>query len=124
MDAPIRGVGDIGRYQAHRRVKKLWGSASNYPCVNCGQKSCDWAYDGTDPTQRLGKGSNNDRKSEGGRRVGWFSVWPEFYKPMCRSCHIGHDRRSSAEELQEYRRWRMRIGMTLSEVEEKLCRIG
>lgn len=65
--------------RAHYRVKKLWGNAAQYPCISCGAPARDWAYDGTDPA------------SFGA--VKWkCSQYPEFYMPMCRTCHLGMDR--------------------------------
>jgi hypothetical protein len=62
---------------AHTRVVRLWGKACLYPCINCGRRARDWAYDGTDPT---GQGIK--------RR---YSIWPEFYMPMCHKCHMRLD---------------------------------
>ena len=64
--------------KAHYRVVKLWGPARNYLCIACGDPARDWAYDGTDPGERGVK-----RK---------YSLWPEFYMPMCHACHLGRDR--------------------------------
>lgn len=94
---------------AHQRVRRVWGSASQYPCVECGEAASDWAYDGTDPTHIY----EFSRKS-------WchFSRWPEFYMPMCRSCHSDRDRSLAATELREYREWKMRNpGKTLADLE-------
>jgi HNH endonuclease len=64
--------------RAHYRVVKLWGKARQYPCISCGSPARDWAYDGMDPT---------------GEGVKWkYSIWPEFYMPMCHQCHLGRDR--------------------------------
>ena len=64
------------RYQiAHRRVKRLWGPASDYPCVKCGGAEAHWAYDGTDPTAHVWS-----------QRC-FYSQWPEFYMPLCPPCH-------------------------------------
>ncbi|QDH93642.1 hypothetical protein SEA_LILHOMIEP_68 [Mycobacterium phage LilhomieP] len=94
---------------AHQRVRRLWGSASLYPCATCGGPAKDWAYDGTDPTHYYEQG-----------RKAWshFSRWPEFYMPMCKPCHSNHDRRAAADELREYRQWKMRNpGKTLEDLE-------
>lgn len=93
---------------AHQRVKRLWGSASRYLCVECGNPARDWAYDGTDPTHTY----EFTRKS-------WthYSRWPEFYMPMCRPCHSNRDRRIAADELREYREWKHRTGKTLTDLE-------
>lgn len=98
MDAPIvprRGrsyefLNKVLTYSsAHNRVKALWGSASNYRCVECGGQGRDWAYDHTDPTQLYGEGRWG--------QVVAFSIWPEYYMPMCKSCHTKLDHGASEE---------------------------
>ena len=74
---------DLGYMAAHDRVRVLWGRASEHCCVGCEKPARDWAYDGTDPSERYGTNS-----------VGTYlhySVWPEFYMPMCRGCHLKRD---------------------------------
>lgn len=97
MDAPLRpqrmhSFAQLNRVisydSAHYRCKRLWGSASNYPCVGCGEKSREWAYDGTDPTELVGLSDGRDHKGGVPMR---YSLWPEFYKPMCRPCHAEFD---------------------------------
>lgn len=68
--------------QAHNRVKRLWGSASQYPCAgNCGKLAAHWAYDGTDRDDLISYSHNNCR----------YSPWPEFYMPLCARCHRRFD---------------------------------
>lgn len=64
---------------AHLRVKSLWGPARQYPCVKCQRQAQTWAYDGTDPEVLHGNG--------GGYHLFPYSWWPEFYMPLCKSCH-------------------------------------
>ena len=92
---------------AHRRVIKTWGRAKDHPCVECNNPAYDWAYDGTDPSERYSQRSTGH----------WvlFSSWPEFYMPMCRSCHCARDRAIAARELREYREWKFRTGGTLAD---------
>src|SRR5690606_12818693 len=74
---------DLTYYGAHGRVKMQLGPANLNPCIECGLDAEEWAYDGTDPTERTGAVGQ-----------GWkvtYSVWPEFYKPMCKACHRTHD---------------------------------
>jgi hypothetical protein len=70
---------------AHNRVRRLWGKADQYPCIQCGTSAQQWSYDGTDPGELKG----HDPYSQ--QRVGGlpmrYSLWPEFYRPLCRSCH-------------------------------------
>ena len=88
---------DICSYRsAHRRVHSAFGPARLYPCVKCGNASHDWAYDGMDATQLLGKGT--------GSAMSWYSRYPEFYMPLCRPCHRALDGNTQATELNEYRR--------------------
>lgn len=62
---------------AHYRVARMWGPASQYPCTACGRPAAQWAYDGTDETQLY----------VAKRSVGFYSLYPEFYMPMCYLCH-------------------------------------
>jgi hypothetical protein len=68
---------------AHTRVSKLWGRASNYPCIACGGQAREWAYDGTDHGELtyLFKGKYPMK----------YSPYPEFYMPMCLLCHRRRD---------------------------------
>lgn len=69
----------LGYRAVHAVVEREWGRARKYLCVACGDRAKEWAYDGTDPSE----------KSEmiAGRYPVRFSVWPEFYMPMCFPCH-------------------------------------
>lgn len=106
---PRWGGKQIGYGSAHCRVTMLWGSASGYLCVVCGKAANNWSYDGTDPEQNYAQ-----------YRGRWlfYSPWPEFYMPMCGSCHHIRDKNIAAQELYEYRSWKHRTGKTLSEVTE------
>lgn len=84
---------------AHTRPRTLWGPAQNYPCMDCGEPAMQWAYDGTDPSQKLG-----ERKDCKSKSLLWYSVWPEFYLPLCVSCHRIRDDGAASEELKAYRR--------------------
>lgn len=102
---------------AHRRVKKLWGSATQYSCVgSCSNQATSWAYDGTDPTQGYGpQGFGTRSKSpDGGKYWSYFSSYPEFYAPMCVGCHSIRDGGQAREELREYRLWKNTTGLTLA----------
>jgi hypothetical protein len=57
--------------------------------VGCGGESHDWAYDGSDPTELKGLSSGRDhRRSESFMA---YSIWPEFFMPMCQKCHAEFD---------------------------------
>lgn len=91
-----RSIHDECRYDAaHHRVTNLWGKASQYPCIECGNQAKDWAYDRKDETELYGETVTKS----------WcfYSRYPEFYMPMCGSCHRRRDMRAAAAELHEYR---------------------
>lgn len=76
MVLQIQGSGDNVAYDAaHRRVRALWGPASQHPCISCGLDALHWAYDHTDP---------NERHTPEGYS---YSTDPQYYMPMCVSCH-------------------------------------
>jgi hypothetical protein len=76
-------------YQAaHRRVVYLWGKASQYPCAHCGGAAHHWAYDWTDPSSRED-----------------YSHFPEFYMPLCRSCHRRYDATGCYPVIAKVRRY-------------------
>jgi hypothetical protein len=102
---------DVSYGGAHARVSAQWGKARLYDCVKCGGQAGEWAYDGTDPEQRLGLAWCGTEK------IHYYSIHPEFYMPMCRPCHKGRDAALVAEELREYRRLKYKHGLTLSEIE-------
>lgn len=90
---------DIGYAAAHSRIIGTFGAAAGNPCVQCGGPAREWAYDGTDPAEKYGP-----------TRSGYhcfYSVYPEFYMPMCVKCHRSRDSSQAAEELYEYRTWRI-----------------
>ena len=70
---------------AHYRVKRLWGKASQYLCVSCDRVAQQWAYDGSDPGELCA--FDGAAQQRGSSRPMAYSAWPEFYMPMCRSCH-------------------------------------
>lgn len=113
VDAPIRNTlaSPCDFTAAHVRVRTLWGPASRYRCIECGENAKDWAYDGTDPAEILGPG-----KGSGSGSLMRYSLYPEFYMPMCRKCHVTMDRRKMAAELREYRQWKYETGLTLADV--------
>lgn len=80
-DDPVPGFPrtDLTYFGAHARTKAYFGSATKYTCIQCGGPAGEWAYDGTDPSER-------EDIAQGRYRV-VYSVWPEFYMPMCTKCH-------------------------------------
>ena len=94
-------------YQAaHKRCRKIWGKASEHDCAGgCGLSAREWAYDGKDPTELCGE----DEYGPG--RV--YSRFPEFYMPMCRSCHTERDkvwRRQLQSDFEAFLKWRQSKG--------------
>ena len=68
--------------RAHTAVAWQFGIADLYPCVECGSPAAEWAYDGTDPSQKT-----QMVRIKGVEYPVTYSVWPEFYMPMCIPCH-------------------------------------
>lgn len=111
-DLPPAGYGNpCSSVTAHRRVKRMWGPAGNYPCVECGGMAAQWAYDGADPDQNFGPVSNRGSHTW----MAW-SAYPEFYMPMCARCHTARDAAIAKEELREYRQWKHATGLTLADI--------
>lgn len=103
--------GDIRYSAAHLRVKAQWGSASQYSCVECGSQAREWAYDGTDPEQLFGHQTASEKSSKV-----FYSRYPEFYMPMCLSCHRTRDSRKAQDELLEYRTIRHLSGLGYEQI--------
>lgn len=56
-------------------------------CVSCEGPAQEWAYDGTDPTEVHGEVT-----LYGETYPVRYSMWPEFYAPLCTTCHRAKDR--------------------------------
>lgn len=65
-------------YQMHRALDASRGKASSHHC-RCGEPAQDWAYQHT---------AGEDELVEDGLP---FSLNPDDYEPMCRSCHAELD---------------------------------
>jgi hypothetical protein len=101
---PVRTIFDECTYTAaHHRCRQLWGKVRQYPCIECGAPAEQWAYDGKDPTELY-----EDRK-EALRSILPYSRFPEFYIPMCGSCHKKRDMEEIRRELEEFRAWRRKM---------------
>ena len=75
----------MGYVEAHKRVKRVKGSANNYPCSLCKKIGWinDWAYDHNDPDEKI---------SATPSLVGLtYSDKIEHYIALCRSCHQQFD---------------------------------
>lgn len=77
--------GDMATYQnVHQRMKYSKGRAADKTCTDCGAQAHEWAYDHKDPDEKI---------CLTGEATGClYSLKPEHYVPMCRSCHRKHDR--------------------------------
>ncbi len=63
---------------AHQRVYAAKGRASDNSC-KCGEPAEDWAYDGQDPQELTDPQGRS------------YSLDPEHYEPLCRTCHKNED---------------------------------
>jgi len=85
-DSPKWKGRNISYGSAHRRVRKLRGSASGHACTVCGGQAQDWAYDHCDPDEIVGPA---DASSGAGMP---YSPDPNRYQPMCKPCHRAFDK--------------------------------
>jgi hypothetical protein len=80
---------------AHTRIRRIWGSARDYPCLECGDPAREWAYLGGDPEELYTEKPN--------KLLGYmaYSRFPEFYGPLCTRCHRQRDRARLHQEYEE-----------------------
>lgn len=57
------------RSAIHKRINRSQGKARNFPCIDCGERACDWSSETEE-----------------------YSTNPEEYKPRCRMCHLKKDK--------------------------------
>lgn len=72
----------------HQSIAAARGPASQHECYRCGEPAAHWAYDHEDPdelTAVIRNGSGNPTEVT-------YSLDPDHYWPMCRSCHWYADR--------------------------------
>ena len=82
--ATVNWKGDDITYRtAHTRLTQAKGKASQQDCVRCGKQALHWAYDHTDPDEKI---------YESPRGPIAYSVDLDRYQPMCRGCHVKLDR--------------------------------
>jgi hypothetical protein len=83
---PSLGKGDdIGYAAVHARLRREFGRASSYRCVECGRKGDVWAYD------HEGFDALIDQQGLE------FSTKADHYRPMCNSCHVAFDNAHRAQ---------------------------
>ena len=76
-----RRVTDTPTYvAAHDRVRAIRGKASQFPCVDCGEKARDWSYDHEDENELVNPKGHA------------YSPEPEHYFPRCKHCHTLFDK--------------------------------
>ncbi len=81
--------GDRVEYsQAHRRIRRVKGSADEHPCVDCGESAKEWSYVGGCPREQI----SDDTASRGYA----YSTDLNYYVARCKSCHSKHDNKRSA----------------------------
>ena len=80
----------IGYSPAHKRVQKIKGRAAEHRCAHCGDPAHDWAYDFRDPDELIEVQAFRDTLVP--MR---YSLNPDRYMPLCRSCHRHYDRAMS-----------------------------
>ena len=60
----------------HKSLRLKRGSASTYPCANCGEPAREWAFDNSEPRE-LDPLTNH-----------YFSADLNRYTPLCNPCHV------------------------------------
>jgi hypothetical protein len=89
---------DVSYIGAHNRVTREHGKATAWKCAcGCGRQAADWAYLGTDPASKVDETSR------------LYSVTPEHYVPLAKSCHRKFD------AWQAQRRTRLTIGDVIAD---------
>lgn len=78
---------DAGYMQAHDRVRRSRGKASEHPCQHCMKPAEQWAYDHADPDER--SEIQVDRGGEPSTLT--YSLDLEHYVPLCIPCHLRFD---------------------------------
>lgn len=68
----------------HHRLKAARGTATDHPCVRCGEQAHHWCYDHADPAEVHGVADTRGI-------VAPYSLDLSHYEPLCRSCHVTED---------------------------------
>jgi len=78
---------DVGYAAVHRRLRRTRGSASTYPCAQCGKPAYQWSYDHADSAQRTDS-------------LGLpYSIDLAHYLPRCTPCHKRFDLKVKETDL-------------------------
>ena len=83
-----RNADDMTWAAIHNRVRKAFGPAKKYDCVDCGRRAAHWSYNHQDPNERTDV--VRGRKAPVGTSI-------EFYEPRCVPCHKRLDLAKIAE---------------------------
>lgn len=67
--------------KAHENIRDTRGKAAEYPCISCGKRAKDWAYQYPESASPL-----SDPKGR------LYTTDPADYAPMCFGCHVTFDR--------------------------------
>lgn len=66
---------EVGYTAMHERIYRMRGPATEHPCWRCGTQADEWAYDHSDPRERVEQGK------------GPYSTDPTRYMALCLPCH-------------------------------------
>jgi len=80
---------DITYSAAHKRINKYRGAASEYRCIDCGEKAEDWSL--------VHSARAKDLTAIHGGYTLYYSGSQEDYEPRCRACHKKYDDEVSTE---------------------------
>lgn len=86
---------------AHTRIQYRRGKAAQFDCMVCFGPAHEWAYNGQDPEELLGR-PNRDQE-----HLATYSADPAYYEPMCRSHHRASaiaEKRGLVRDIYEYAR--------------------
>jgi hypothetical protein len=83
----IRAEAGSTHATAHNTVRRHRGSADDHPCIGCGQKADQWAFQGSEHTL-VDKISGCS-----------YSLDPDDYAPMCLACHRALDKQTRSVRL-------------------------
>lgn len=76
---------EVNYQTAHYRVRRTFGKATLYPCIDCGKQAAEWSL-------MHGVGDIFYGESSCGRADNAkYSPNPYNYQPRCDSCHIKYD---------------------------------
>ena len=84
--------GEVGYAAAHKRILKARGQAKEYKCEFCGGRAEEWALN-TKVENRTNFRTGLWGNGSGVLTPTQYSLSPNDYIPLCRSCHTRFDRK-------------------------------